>query len=266
MSTSAQLKTQAGETRQEVNECLIRLIQTDNHYLLSIPREQKTRAQNIKPRHWDPQRRVWVYPRNPEMLKLLRNEFEEDIKGANTTPKNSPDKEGVSLQKNKQTIKELNEELNNARKELDVLKNLSIANVSTIDALNKQIHELSENNPQVQGVEYSVRTIVNKCAGQDSEFAKFLDELEINTYLPIEIQNRTQARLQSRLKVHDSKITFFQLIRTAQQELSLEDDVVDCLHTIRKQRNHCAHVHDAVDRLPRVILVILAGALAWKHI
>jgi len=262
---NTQLRSQDSNAYQQSHEMTIKLVQTQSNYLLTIPREQRARAQNIRPRHWDHQRCVWVYPRTPEMLKLLKNEFEKDIKGTSTTSKDSR-KEDPQLQKHEQIITELNKELNNTQKELDALKNHSTTSSSTIDSLNKQILELSENNPRSKDVEYSVRTIVNKCAGEDSEFAKFLDELEINPYLPIEIQNRTQARLQHRLKTHDSEVTFFQLIRNAQKELNLEDDVVDCLHTIRKQRNHCAHVPEAVDRLPRIILVILAGALAWKHI
>jgi len=263
---NTQLRSQDSNAHQQSHEMTIKLVQTQSNYLLTIPREQRARAQNIRPRHWDHQRCVWVYPRTPEMLKLLKNEFEKDIKGTSTTSKDLSRKEDPQPQKHEQIITELNRELNNTQKELDTLKNLSTTSNSTIDSLNKKIHELSENNSHPQDVEYSVRTIVNKCAGEDSEFAKFLDELEINPYLPIEIQNRTQARLQHRLKVKDPKISFYKLIHIAQKNLGLDQDVVDCLHTIRNQRNHCAHVNEAVDRLPRIILVILAGALAWKYI
>ena len=68
---------------------LINLEQTNNHYLLTIPQSLKQRAKKISPRQWDPQRSVWVFPRNETTYSLLLEEFENDIGKVNiTTPNN----------------------------------------------------------------------------------------------------------------------------------------------------------------------------------
>ena len=57
---------------------MIRLIETNNEYLLFIPAAQKERAKGIQGRRWDPQRVCWVYPRTNRVYHALVLEFGDD--------------------------------------------------------------------------------------------------------------------------------------------------------------------------------------------
>jgi len=56
----------------------IEVTETDNQFLVRIPPVQKERARKIPGRRWNPDIKRWVYPKTPELYRMLREEFQKD--------------------------------------------------------------------------------------------------------------------------------------------------------------------------------------------
>ena len=244
---------------------LINLEQTNNHYLLTIPQSLMQRAKKISPRQWDPQRSVWVYPRNDTTYSLLVKEFENDIGKVNITAPNNirQAKDDNRLIKQIRNLKNDNEIL-----EVKVLGLESERDeyISIVEQLTSEVASLNEQSSS-SNIEQDIKDISKKCAGNNPNFNKIIDGLEFGPYLPIEITDHVVKCLSKKINHPNPNPNFFDLIKEGEDMGVLDQEASDYLHTLRKQRNDFAH--GGVDfkvRMSRVLLVITAASLVWSKL
>ena len=116
---------------------MIRIQETKNEYLLSIPAAQRERAKGIQGRRWDPQRRCWVYQRNARMYHALVAEFGDDLTSESsfTPPQTIPGQE----RSNDQNAEELQQKIERIDQTLsELLRFLSQADNERAEILLRQ--------------------------------------------------------------------------------------------------------------------------------
>jgi hypothetical protein len=244
---------------------LIKLEQTQKHYLLSIPQSIKMRAKKIAPRQWDPARAVWVYPRNELTYESLINEFKGDLGVVQITPptqSNNKNAEVAHQQVLKLKKKILSMENSKAEMETEIEDYISI-----IGGLNNEVEKLNNKKGPAINIERDIKRIAKKSAGDNPSFNKVIDDLEFDSSLPVEIQKPIISCLRRKLNVSDEMVDFFSLITKGKEEGLISLEACDYLHTVRKQRNSFAHnIVDSKTRMARVLFVITAASLAWAHL
>lgn len=243
---------------------LINLEQSNNHYFLTIPQSLKQRAKKISPRQWDPQKSAWVYPRNELTYHLLLEEFKGDLQDISiTSPKEIKLKSGIDLTKQVKCLKSENKSLEVKITDVELERDEYI---SLIDQLSSEVKSLKQQSKE-SNLEQEIKDISKKCAGNNPNFNKIIDELEFGPYLPIEITDHVVRCLSKKINHPNPNPNFFDLIKEGEDSGVLDQEASDYLHTLRKQRNEFAHGGvDAKVRLSRVLLVITAASLAWSKL
>jgi len=251
---------------------LINLEQTNNHYFLTIPQSLKQRAKKISPRQWDPQRSAWIYPRNELTYQSLLEEFESDIQDVHiTSPENVnttsaedvKHKKSDALLKKFDDLKDENKILENKVVEVEQERDESL---SLIQQLSSEVESLKQQSNE-SNLEQEIKDISKKCAGNNPNFNKIIDDLEFGPYLPIEITDHVVKCLSKKINLNNPNPSFFDLIKEGEESGVLDQETSDYLHTLRKQRNDFAHGGvDLKVRMSRVMFVITAASLAWSKL
>ena len=239
---------------------LIKLKQTNNHYILSIPNALTERAKKIKPCKWDSVNKVWKYPRNMSTYDLLMNEFNKDIKEINITPpeattnnrKNPLAEKNRVIAAQRKKIESLESEITERDHEIDRY-------ISIIIDLNEKIDHLLNNDSDVENV---IRKVAKQCVGNNTRCLKIIEEIEFDLTLPIELPKKVINILKTILKTQDQDCDFADLIGESRKKNLLSADAYSLLHVIRRQRNIFAH--DPIKpntRYMRIIFLVAAFAL-----
>ena len=239
---------------------MIHLEQTKNHYLLTIPQALMTRAKKIRPRQWDPSGLVWKYPRNKDTYELLINEFENDVEKVSITPPkiNQVDNSG-RLAKQDQKIKDLRHQVESLKSNISLVEDQRNQYLSSIIELTSKVEYLKNDS---SGLETNIKKISKLCIGEENHLSQVVDEAEFDSMLPINLQNKLENILSSKLKLGSEKKSIVDMIYACRDQKLLSDDAIHLLHVIRKQRNLFAHnLIDANTRLMRVIFVISAFSI-----
>ena len=237
---------------------LIKLKQTNDHYILSIPNALVERAKKIVPCEWDSFNQVWKYPRSMSTYNLLMNEFNKDIKKSNITPpeattinqKNHLAEKNRVIADQRKKIESLESEISEREHEIDRY-------ISTIINLNEKIDHLLNNDSDIENV---IRKVAKQCVGNNTRCLKIIEEIEFDLTLPIELPKKVINILKTILKTQDQNCDFAELIGESRKFLS--PDAISLLHVIRKQRNIFAHHSiNPNTRYMRVIFLVAAFAL-----
>lgn len=246
---------------------LIQLEQTKNHYLLSIPQALMMRAKKIKPSEWDPRESVWKYPRNKDTYQLLMNEFENDVERVSITPpRQSQIDQSERIEKQNKKIADLERKvkslkLNNksVEEQRDHYISTEAEYLNRIVKLTSEVEYLKDDSSDL---EKNIKKITKLCIGENHPLGNILDEIDFDFMLPINLQNKLESILKSKLGINKEKKSIVNLIYQCQDQELLSDDAAYLIHAIRKQRNLFAH--NAIDhktRLMRVIFVIAAFSI-----
>jgi hypothetical protein len=112
-----------------------------------------------------------------------------------------------------------------------------------------------------------IKNIAKKCAGLSKSFNKIIDNVKFDSSLPISIQNSIEKCLRRKLGVKPDDLNFYGLISIGKDSGLLNEEALDYLHTIRKQRNIFAHTEvGAQTRFSRISFVLNSAALLWSHL
>ena len=138
--------------------------------------------------------------------------------------------------------------------------------MSLLGGMHKQLNDLSINESP-KDIEQDIKNIAKRCAGSSKSFNKLIDNVEFNNSLPISIQNSVEKCLRRKLGVKLDELNFFGLIEKGKDKRLLNEEAVDYLHSIRKQRNIFAHTEvNAQTRFSRISFVLNSAALLWTHL
>jgi len=279
---------------------MIKLEETEKEYLLAIPPEQRDRAKRIQPRHWDYERRRWVYPRENRIYEALIAEFAEDaatvdISRPDAAPQADPDQENLLL---KSELADIRNSINliarnNAREndaELSELQEALANREQTIGQLQAELkkikieqakHEkqLAESNAYASQLaeklarrqsaisfDDQLKERALEATAGDHKFGKLLERLTIDRGLPIDLARAMDVEFRQLLDLGDQDINSYGLISEAADADAIPKDAIALAHLIRKQRNIIAHddVHHSTYRA-REILCLFAAALLWPE-
>ena len=138
--------------------------------------------------------------------------------------------------------------------------------MSLLGGMHKQLNDLSINESP-KDIEQDIKNIAKRCAWSSKSFNKLIDNVEFNNSLPISIQNSVEKCLRRKLGVKLDELNFFGLIEKGKDKRLLNEEAVDYLHSIRKQRNIFAHTEvNAQTRFSRISFVLNSAALLWTHL
>ena len=138
--------------------------------------------------------------------------------------------------------------------------------MSLLGGMHKQLNDLSINESP-KDIEQDIKNIAKRCAGSSKSFNKLIDNVEFTNSLPISIQNSVEKCLRRKLGVKLDELNFFGLIEKGKDKRLLNEEAVDYLHSIRKQRNIFAHTEvNAQTRFSRISFVLNSAALLWTHL
>lgn len=277
---------------------MIRIRETKNEYLLSIPAAQKERARGIQGRRWDPQRVCWVYPRNTRMYHALIAEFGDDLTSESsfTPPQTIPgqdrskEQDAAGLQQNieriDQTLSELLkflDQADNERAEILLRQQSNIESLRTesrtkdeeIASLKTEREKLLSENKRLSveaktssdgGREEMIRELALEVTGHDQTFGEAIGDLQIDATLPLQVGRKVENLLTQTL--HSSG-TFYELITECDDAEMLDEESVDLAHIIRKQRNVNVHPVGPVDsktELGRGLLCLFCASLLYPKL
>ena len=161
---------------------------------------------------------------------------------------------------------ELSQEVSLLKDQLESVAEERDDYMSLLGNMHKQLNDLSVNESP-RNIEQDIKNIAKKCAGSNKSFNKIIDDVEFNHSLPISIQNSVEKCLRRKLSIKPNDLNFFELISIGRDKGLLNDEALDYLHTIRKQRNIFAHTEvDAQTRFSRISFVLNSAALLWSHL
>ncbi|HIE73604.1 MAG TPA: hypothetical protein EYQ06_04940 [Flavobacteriales bacterium] len=161
---------------------------------------------------------------------------------------------------------ELSQEVSLLKDQLESVAEERDDYMSLLGNMHKQLNDLSVNESP-RNIEQDIKNIAKKCAGSNKAFNKIIDDVEFNHSLPISIQNSVEKCLRRKLSIKPNDLNFFELISIGRDKGLLNDEALDYLHTIRKQRNIFAHTEvDAQTRFSRISFVLNSAALLWSHL
>jgi len=138
--------------------------------------------------------------------------------------------------------------------------------MSLLGNMHKQLNDLGANESS-RDIEQDIRNIAKRCAGSSKSFNKMVDNAVFDSSLPISIQNSIEKCLIRKLGVKSNELNFYELIVRGKNKGLLNEEAIDYLHTIRKQRNIFAHTEvDTQTKFSRILFVLNSAALLWKHL
>ena len=277
---------------------MIRLIETNNEYLLFIPAAQKERAKGIQGRRWDPQRVCWVYPRANRMYSALIAEFGDDLTPESmfTPPtsfrgqEESEGQETAELQERIEsihnTLSELLRFLNDSdneragtlvrqEREIQSLKDELQLKEKEASRIQKRIDQLKAENsmlynevkvPADSDRSTMVRDLALEVAGHDRVFGEQFRTFRIDGSLPIVIHSILENHLKSFL---NSEGSLYGLIRECGDDETLDSLAVSVAHAIRVQRNKVAHLKEPEDpriEMGRALFCLFGASLLFPEL
>ena len=244
---------------------LIKLKQTNNHYILSIPNTLIERAKKIKPCEWDSVKKVWKYPINTSTYDSLINEFNKDVDEIKISPPvlTNVNQKNTLAEKNK-VIAEQHKKIKSLESEITERDHEIERYISIIINLNEKIDHLLNNDSDIENV---IRKVAKQCVGNNTRCLKIIEEIEFDLTLPIELPKKVINILKTVLKTQDQNCDFADLIGESRKKKLLSPDAISLLHVIRKQRNIFAHNSlNPNTRYMRVIFLVAAFALLAEEI
>lgn len=281
----------------------IQITETGTEYLLTITVDQKERAKAIDGRRWDPERRVWVYPKTKKTYDALIAEFGDIISRKDakilsaqaldtaSKPDNSKELKAElqaikdtlgslkksaesSLQKNssetrsQQEIATLSAALANAKKDIEVERERYEQLEADLAAKDRKLREAlaaSVANSSPKPFMSLLIEHAKKTAQYNDEFIGILERCKIDGSLPIEVSKSLEKRLRKKLKTPEGNI--FELLSEARDAELLSEEALDFAHTIRRQRNIVAHSDVSQEEtLARILIVLFSSALLWPRL
>jgi chromosome segregation ATPase len=246
---------------------MIQLEQTKNHYLLTIPQALMMRAKKIKPRQWDPSDSVWRYPRNKDTYQLLINEFENDVERVSITPpKQNQINQSEKIEKQNKKISDLERQVRSLKSNIELVEHQRdhciSAEAEYLNRIVKLTSEVEHLKDDSSDFEVSIKKISKLCIGEEHPLSNTIDEMVFDNMLPINLQNKLESILKSKLRIGNEKKSIVSMVHQCQDEGLLSDDAAHLIHVIRKQRNLFAHnTIDHKTRLMRVVFVIAAFSI-----
>lgn len=190
------------------------ITETDTEYLVYIPWRERDRVKKIPERRWDPSRKRWVLPLNPESRRALVSEFEEVFEHQNTK------KKAAELE---QKVKDLE----------------------------KKIAEQERKSESLSDTHQVIKDFALSCLENAPSFAEQVRKWQIHEHLPLEIGRFIEEYLREILEVGNDYTNFSGLIKMLEIEMlkkakddAAEKDVktlINLLHGIRMQRNLVVH-------------------------
>jgi len=163
-------------------------------------------------------------------------------------------------------VENLRQEVISLKSEIESVESERDEYMSLLGSMHKQLNDLSVNEAS-KDVEQDIRNIAKRCAGSSKSFDKIIDSVEFNSSLPISIQNSIEKCLRRKLGVDTSELNFYELIMLSKNKGFLNEEAIDYLHTIRKQRNIFAHTEVSTQtRFSRISFVLNSAALLWTHL
>jgi hypothetical protein len=161
---------------------------------------------------------------------------------------------------------ELSQEVSLLKDQLESVAEERDDYMSLLGNMHKQLNDLSVNESP-RNIEQDIKNIAKKCAGSSKSFNKIIDNVKFDSSLPISIQNSIEKCLRRKLGVKPDDLNFYGLISIGKDSGLLNEEALDYLHTIRKQRNIFAHTEvGAQTRFSRISFVLNSAALLWSHI
>ena len=265
---------------------MIKLMQTKNEYLLTIPSNQKDRAKSIDSHKWDMSRKVWVYPKNKDIYAALMHEFENDLFGKAKSKQESSDvlKEFEKLSKKIEnlagagnlsedasdlhaTIGSRDAEIKSLKAELKILGEINTDYESTIVKLKNEVDLYKKHNGSNPTVSEEIKSLAKFCTGNNKSFGVVIDKIKLDDYFPINIQEVIVHCLREELKIADPGMTLHEILKYAKEEGLLPDEAIDLAHSIRKQRNLFAHGQlNQNQKTIRSISVLIDSSLLWSYL
>lgn len=284
---------------------MIYVTETATEYLVSVPINEKERAKGIQGRKWDPERKVWVYPKTKKVLEELIAEFGDansviNVKIPGSEEKSTP-REAIQQADNIQIQSQL-EEIKRQVSQLSTITPTKDNNKETLalqltamdqqiqsmkqllDNKEREIEELKRSNASAQEQTTQLRELLTKAdkskkdcsisikerakeaTSNDTKFCSIIDNNDLNLDLLIDLNNKMYYELKSMLKATDPGLTLYDLILQASDADLLTSEASDYAHLIRKERNKVVH-DNAYQKThdARILMCVFAGALLWLH-
>jgi len=282
---------------------MIDIQETEKEYLLFIPISQKERAKSIEGRRWDPDRKAWVYPKTGRSYDALISEFGDDLINVSITRPELPTfrpRESSLAEENKALREQLTKiqqaldllagstgdqnktqalqtALASAEKELISIKELVRHREQQLETTNRDLKALQDELEDLKKnitiskdklhLDKAIKERAKQATGNDPDFVRILDKLNIDLSLPLEIVKELENSLRRLLATDDRNLNLYDLLAQAKDAQLLADEAYDLAHSIRKQRNILAHEQvDKRTHIGRVLFVLFAASLLWPHL
>jgi len=163
-------------------------------------------------------------------------------------------------------VEKLKQEISSLKVQIESLSEERDDYMSLLGNMHKQLNDLSTNETP-RDIEEDIKNIAKKCAGSSNSFGNIIDNVEFNSTLPINLQNSIEKCLRRKLGVKSNDLNFFDLILKVKNKGLLNEEAVDYLHSIRRQRNLFAHTEvNTQTRFARILFVLNSAALLWPHL
>jgi hypothetical protein len=163
-------------------------------------------------------------------------------------------------------VENLKQEIISLKVEMKLAEEERDEYMSLLGGMHKQLNDLSNDEPP-KDIEQDIKNIAKRCAGSSKSFNKIIDDVVFDSSLPISIQNSIEKCLMRKLGVKPNELNFYGLIKKSEDDGLLNDEALDYVHSIRKQRNIFAHTDvNAQTRFSRISFVLNSAALLWTHL
>jgi chromosome segregation ATPase len=164
-------------------------------------------------------------------------------------------------------IKQLTEEI--ARRDCLITesrRNL-IESQSTCSKLQQEIDSLRASISLPSAHSEFLKLVALESAENDGDFVSLMEQLQIDTNLPIRLATSLERELRAKLEITElGRIDLNGLLQLAKDAETLPRDALDLAHLIRKQRNIIAH-SDNIEKsyMARALMCLFASALLWPE-
>lgn len=279
---------------------MIYVTETDDEYLVSIPINEKERAKSIQGRRWDPERKVWVYPKTPKILEQLIAEFGDENskimveipgkekqstshtaeqrdeanllqkllneikKTEQARPQQSDTDEYITqISSLEQQLKLVVEQVNNKDMLISELEHKAASSEEQITQLREL---LAKKDQSACDCSVLIKERAKEATSNDPKFCTMIDNHEINKDLLLDLTNKMHQELRTVLRVDDPSASLHDLIIQAVDAEIFSTEASDYAHLIRKERNKIVHdnayvkTHEA-----RIMMCLFAAALLWPN-
>ena len=163
-------------------------------------------------------------------------------------------------------VEKLKQEISSLKVQIESVSEERDDYMSLLGNMHKQLNDISTKETP-RDIEEDIKNIAKKCTGSSNSFSNIIDNVEFNNTLPINLQNSIEKCLRRKLGVKSNDLNFFELIIKVKNKGLLNEEALDYLHSIRKQRNLFAHTEvNTQTRFSRILFVLNSAALLWPHL